>query len=124
VKGDDNEEVPGCMSKRKKIRERRLVEVESEFRSLLLSCLCECARGRYGLFGQNDHLDPEGRYWGWPEARRLKDLAEEIRLNRHEFGQPNESCERFLHLCSLRGANVPGEPKLAAEFLTKIQSDD
>ena len=108
------------MTKRQKIREMRLVEVESEFHSLLLSCLRECAQGRYGLFGQNDHLDPEGRYWNWLEAKRLKNLAQEIKLIRLEFGQANENCERFLQLCSLRGSNVSGEPKLAAEFLADI----
>jgi hypothetical protein len=108
------------MTKRQKIREMRLVEVESEFHPLLLSCLRECAQARYGLFGQNDHVDPEGRYWSWLEAKRLKDLAEEIKLIRLEFGQANENCERFLHLCSLRGSNVSGEPKLAAEFLADI----
>jgi hypothetical protein len=108
------------MSKSEKIREMRLVEIESEFRPLLLSCLRECAQGRYGLFGQNDHLDPEGRYWAWPEAKRLKDLALEIKSIQQEFGQANESCERFLQLCSLKGSNVPGEPKLATEFLANI----
>jgi hypothetical protein len=28
--------------------------------------------------------------------------------------------ERFLHYCSLRGANAPGEPKLAKAFLDEI----
>ena len=106
------------MSKSHKIREKRLAEIESEFRPLLVSCLRECARGRYGLFGQNDHLDPEERYLVWPEARRLRDLAQEIRLVRLEFGEANEDCDRFLELCSLRGSNVPGEPKLAAAFLS------
>jgi hypothetical protein len=73
------------------------------------------------LFGQNDHADPEGRYLGWPEAKRLKDLAQEIKLIRLEFGQSNEDCERFLQLCALQGSNVPGEPKLAAEFLGAIE---
>jgi hypothetical protein len=72
------------------------------------------------LFGQNDHCDAEGRYWNWPEAKRLKDLAQEIRLIRLEFGQANDECERFLQLCPLRGSNVPGEPKLAAEYLASI----
>jgi hypothetical protein len=108
------------MTKTQNIREKRLAEVESEFQPLLLSCLRECAEGRYGLFGQNDNLDPEGRYWGWPEARRLKDLAHEIKSIRKEFGQTNGNCVRFLELCSLRGSNVPGEPKLAAEFLASI----
>jgi hypothetical protein len=111
------------MKKSQKIREMRLIEIESEFRPLLLSCLRECAQGRWGLFGQNDYADPEGRYWGWPEAKRLKYLAQEIKSIRQEFGQTNGSCERFLQLCSLRGSNVPGEPKLAAEFLSNIDQN-
>jgi len=111
------------MSKRERIRGARLAEIEAEFRTLLPSCLRECARGRYGLFGQNDHLDPEGRYWSWPEAKRLKQLAEEIRAIRLEFGQTNKECERFLELCSLRGPNVSGEPKLAAELLAQTTDD-
>ena len=111
------------MSKREKIREARLAEAEDEFRPLLVSCLRECARGRWGLFGQNGQLDPEGRLWIWPEAQRLRDLAGEIRSLRQEFGQINSECERFLQLCSLRGSNVPGEPKLASEFLADIDQN-
>jgi hypothetical protein len=112
------------MTKRNKFREMRLIEIENEFRPLLVSCLQECALGRYGLFGQNDHLDPEGRYWVWPEAKRLKELAQEIRSIRMGFGQIDENCERFLQLCSLRGSNIPGEPKLAAEFLADLRVRD
>jgi hypothetical protein len=108
------------MKKRQKVRETRLVEIESEFHPLLLSCLRKCAQGRWGLFGQNDHIDPDGRYWRWSDAKRLKELAQEIKAIRLESGQANETCERFLQLCSLRGPNVPGEPKLAAEFLADI----
>jgi hypothetical protein len=108
------------MAKRQKIKEMRLIEIESEFHSLLLSCLRECARGRYGLFGQNAHLDPDGRYLGWPDAKRLRDLAYEIRAIRQKFGEANCICERFLQLCLLRGPNVPGEPKLASQFLVEM----
>jgi hypothetical protein len=102
------------MTKSERIRETKLAKIEAEFYALLLSCLRECARGRYRLFGQNDHLDPEGRFWGWPEAKRLKELAKEIRAIREEFGETNEECQRFLELRSLRGPNVPGESRLAA----------
>ena len=84
------------MTKRQKIQETRLIEIEGEFLALLLSCLRECAQGRWGLFGQNDHLAPEGRYWAWPEAKRLKNLAQEVMSLRFEFGQTNERCERLL----------------------------
>ena len=112
------------MTKSQRIRERKLEVMETEFQALLLSCLQKCAQGRWGLFGQNDHLDPDGRYWGWPEATRLKDLAREINSIRSEFGQPNDICEQFLLLCSLRGSNVPGEPSLAARFLAEIDNPD
>jgi hypothetical protein len=101
---------------------RRLEELESELKPLLLSCLEECADGRWGLFGQNDHVDPDHRYSRWPEADHLKEIACEIQSMRAEFGQPNLLCERFLHYCSLKGSNVPGEPKLARAFLNEISS--
>ena len=108
------------MTKSQHIREMRLVEIENEFHSLLVSCLRECSQGRWGLFGQNDYSDPDARYWGWTDAKRLKKLALEIKSIRQESGEINKRCERFLELCSLRGSNVPGEPKLAAEFLAEI----
>jgi hypothetical protein len=108
------------MTKRERIREKNLIEIERDFHPLLLACLRQCAQGRYGLFGQNDHVEHAERYWNWPEAKRLKVLAEQIKSIRAEVGQTNETCERFLHLCSLRGANVPGEPKLATEFLADL----
>jgi hypothetical protein len=108
------------MSKRQKVHERRLGELENAFQQLLLACLRECSEGRYGLFGQNDNLDPEGKHCGWPEAKGLKRLAHEINSIRMEFGETNRICEQFLRLCSLRGSSVPGEPRLAAEFLTEL----
>jgi hypothetical protein len=111
------------MTKSEKIRQIRLAEIESEFLPLLISCLRKCAQGRWGLFGQNDVLGPEGRYWGGPETKRLKDLAQEIRSLHLEFGTTNEISERFLRLCSLRGQNIPGEPRLAAELLAAIDNE-
>ena len=61
-----------------------------------------------------------GRYSHWDEAEQLKEIAVEIRELRAEFGQPNSQVDEFLRLCSLRGSNVPGEPKLAKVFLDEI----
>jgi hypothetical protein len=109
------------MAKHSKVQQRKLDAIESEFKSMLLECLRECAQGHWGLFGQNDHVDPEGKYRNWPEAERLRELAHEIKTLRLDFGQPNQTSERFLQLCSLRGPNVPGEPKLAAMFLDELE---
>jgi hypothetical protein len=51
----------------------------------------------------------------------VKDQAKEIHALRQEFGEPNPLAERFLHYCSLRGANVPGEPKLAKALIDEIE---
>jgi hypothetical protein len=111
------------VTKRSSVQQQRLEELESEFKPLLLSCLEECAQGRWGLFGQNDHADPDHRYSRWPEADHLKEIAREIQSLRTEFGQPNPLCARLMHYCSLRGSNVPGEPKLAKAFLNEMSSD-
>ncbi len=95
--------------------------MEPEFRSLLPRLLKQCAAGRWGLFGQNDHLD-ESKYLYWPEAEQLKNMAREIRSIRQDFGETNPQVERSLHYCSLRGANVPGEPKLAQSLLDEVES--
>jgi hypothetical protein len=106
------------VKKRERIKSRRLAQLESEFHPLLISCLKECARGRYGLFGQNEHL---GNWWHWDEAERLKEIAREIIKIRSEYGEQAIECERLLYYCSLRGPHVVGEPKLAEQFLNEIQ---
>jgi hypothetical protein len=109
------------VAKRIPIKHQKLDALEAEFYDLLPTCLKQCADGRWGLFGQND--DAEGHRWlRWPEADRLKEIAEEIQNLRREFGEPNPLCERFLHYCSLRGSNVPGEPKLARAFLHELEA--
>ena len=107
------------MKKREKIKRQRLEQLEAAFRPLLISCLEECARGRYGLFGQNEQW---GNWWPWDEAERLKEMAREVIEIKSEYGEQNMECEQFLHYCSLRGPHVVGEPKLAEQFLNEIQA--
>ena len=109
------------MTRSSKIRNERLVQLELEFEPLLFSCLQESARGRYGLFGQNDDRDPEHRYWHWPEAQRVIEMANEIQALRSEAGESNILAARLLYFRSLRGSHVPGEPKLAKEFLEEVE---
>ena len=109
--------------KSRPIKEQRLDDLESEFRPLLVSCLEECRNGRWGLFGQNDGVE-SAKYLLWEDGKHLKEIALQIRSLRAEFGRPNPLVDRFLHYSSLRGANVPGEPKLAHALLDEIKRGD
>ncbi len=109
------------MSKRERIKQAKLEAMKAEFHELLIPCLTACAAGRYGLFEQNAHLDPEDRYLTWSEARELKALAKQILAESLRFGEEDTVAERFLSLCELKGPNVPGEPKLAVTFLDELQ---
>jgi len=91
-----------------------------EFRSLLPRVLKQCAAGRWGLFGQNDHTDGS-KYLFWAEAEQLKNIAHEIRSIPLEVGESDPLVERFLHYRSLRGSNVPGEPKIAQSLLHEAE---
>ena len=106
---------------RKNAKEERLAELEGDFLPLLISCLEESARGRWGLFEQSSSPEMR-RLYRWHEADRLKEMAKEIGELRLEFGARNSLSERFLYYCSLRGPNDPGEPKLAKAFLEEINS--
>jgi hypothetical protein len=105
---------------RRPVKAQRLDDLETDFRPLLISCLRECESGRWGLFGQNDGTEG-AKYLNWKDGKNLKEIAQQIHDLRSGFGQPNPLVERFLHYCSLRGPNVPGEPKLAKAFLDEIE---
>jgi hypothetical protein len=107
------------MTRKSNIQQQSLQGVESEFHLLLPSVLKQCAAGRWGLFGQNDPLE-ESKYLHWPDAGLLKSMAHKIRSIRQDFGQVDPLVERFLHYCSRRGANVPGEPRLAQAWLDEV----
>lgn len=113
---------PVTMSRsgRKRKLEQSLAVMEAEFRSKLVDALHACEAGRWGLFGQNDHLSPESSHAGI--AAELLSLGEQIRRFRMEFGvvEGFEPYERLLEYRKLRSANTVGEPKLAAAFLREL----
>jgi hypothetical protein len=114
------------MTRSDKIQERRLTELEAEFQPLLIDCLEQSSRGRYGLFGQNAHIEHYDRIFRWPEAKRVKELAAEIQTIHASFGSSNKTCEEFQRFCALSAShqqNTPGEPKLASEFLARIERE-
>jgi hypothetical protein len=110
------------MGKKDRVRNKKLQAMTAEFHELLRLCLPLCANGRWGLFGQNDFADPEGRYWTWPEAKRVKELAFLIEVDNREMNRHDAECERFLELCRNLHSNTPGEPKLAQAFLEELET--
>lgn len=92
-------------------------ELECEFRSLLTSCLKESAHGRPGLFlplGTPCFADSLAR---WPDAARLRGLAQDLDLASRERGRPHELCAHFLRLCQHRGETSLTESRLAVALL-------
>jgi hypothetical protein len=98
--------------------EQRLEQLEGDYTRILTAALDECRRGRWGLFGKNDHLlkleSP---------ADKLTGMGESIRELRRQLGiaQAFPAHERFLHYRSFRGPNVPGEPKLAEALWRELE---
>lgn len=92
------------------------------FRDQLLACLEECAHGRRGLFAAHDHLGPDqqNQELAWPEAARLRELAAALQPILAQNEQKDALVDEFLDLCTIHGEYDPGEPRLAREFLRRI----
>ena len=90
------------------------------FSDQLLACLEECAHGRRGLFSDVALIDDEESNREWPEAARLRELAQALQNVFAQYEQRNALCDEFLDLCSMHGESHPGEPRLARMFLSRI----
>jgi hypothetical protein len=89
------------------------------FADQLLACLEECAHGRRGLFSDYVSRGDEDR--AWPEAARLRELALALQQVFAQQEERNALCDEFLDLCSIHGESHPGEPRLARDFLARIE---
>jgi len=107
-----------------KIQLEQLEGLGVAFREMLIPCLEECARGRWGLFGSNDHVGEAARYLVWPEAERVRELAMSVQAILAQSGEQNMLCDEFLDLCTIHGESDPGEPKLARMFLQRIEKGE
>jgi hypothetical protein len=95
--------------------------LKAAFRDQLLACLEECAQGRRGLFAAYDHL---GQEHAWPEAARLRELAAALQPILAQNQQNDPLVDKFLDLCTIHGEYDPGEPRLAREFIRRIDRGD
>ncbi len=93
-------------------------DAEAEYRTLLVAALEHCARGRWGLFGQNAYPEQSA------DADALLTLGAEIATLRERAG-----LDRFdLHeaFVTARGrpchSNALGEARLATEWLERLSA--
>jgi hypothetical protein len=87
------------------------------FRDQLLACLEECAHGRRGLFAEHEHM---GEEYAWPEASRLRELAAALQSILAQNEERDALVDEYLDLCTIHGEYDPGEPRLAREFMKRI----
>ncbi len=87
------------------------------FREQLMACLEECAQGRRGLFSDVSFSGGEE----WPEATRLRELGAALQAILNQSEERNALADEFLDLCTMHGESHPGEPRLAREFLKRIE---
>ena len=91
------------------------------FSEQLMACLEESARGRRGLFSDVALTEEDESNREWPEAARLRELAQALQSVFAQYEQRNALCDEFLDLCSMHGESHPGEPRLARMFLSRIE---
>jgi hypothetical protein len=99
----------------------QIVNIRNAFRDQLLACLEECAQGRRGLFAEYEHL---GEEHAWPEASQLRELAAALQPILAQNEEQDPLVDEFLDLCTIHGEYDPGEPRLAREFMKRIDRGD
>ena len=93
-------------------------ELEREYRTVLTKALTDCASGRWGLFGQNEHLHS---YASPAELGELRELAQAINRLRVRIGEKSYPLhEEFEAARGRAEANDPGEPKQAQAWLQRL----
>jgi hypothetical protein len=99
----------------------QLESLSNVFADQLKACLEECARGRRGLFSDVALTEEDESNREWPEAARLRELAQALQSVFAQNEQTNALCDEFLDLCSMHGESHPGESRLARIFLSRIE---
>lgn len=99
----------------------QLDELGRVFAEQLLACLEECAHGRRGLFSDLAITGEDDEERSWPEAARLRELAGALQAIFNQSEEKNALCDEFLDLCTISGESHPGEPRLARQFLGRIE---
>ena len=95
------------MNSRSARLEAEIASLESEFRTKVVTALRNCAGGRWGLFGQNDHLIKVHS----PEAEELLEIGSSIEDLRRKAGmlETFSLYESFLSKRGRKGKNALGD---------------
>jgi hypothetical protein len=97
----------------------RRVEVEADYRAILIAALRRTASGKWGLFGQNRDWAARGAVG--PTLASLEEAAAEIDAIRARLKmEPFALHPEFLASRGPVSANAPGEPKQALLWLEKL----
>lgn len=112
-------------SGRREKAEAQLRSLEEQFSSDLIAALRGCAAGKWGMFGQNDHLAAEMpllRSVYTKAAETLIEQGEQITSLRRSLGYTDSFplFEQYLQYRQMQSANTAGEPKLAIQFLREV----
>jgi hypothetical protein len=115
-------------SARRQKQELTLRTLEEQFSRNLAAALRDCAAGVWGMFGRNDTViekHPLREMLKSKAAERLLEEGETVERLRQELGftEPFQPFKRFLEYRQMQGSNTPGEPKLAAPFLTELGAE-
>lgn len=67
-------------------------------------------------------MAPRSRERGWPQADHLRELAVEVVALRQMVGdvEPWLPLDAYLRACRVKGANAPGEPRLAMQLMQEL----
>lgn len=99
--------------------DERRIEIEAEYRQLLVAALERCAAGKWGLFGHGKDRQMIA-LWA-PTIEELNDLADQIDEARDRLGLP--IFDLHAEFLASRGPADPsavGEPKQAKAWLAKL----
>jgi hypothetical protein len=71
-------------------------------------------------------MAPRSHEKGWAEADHLRELAVEVVALREMAGdtEPWLPLDAYLRSCRVKGANVPGEPRLAMQLMQELAAAD
>jgi hypothetical protein len=104
---------------RAELMQAQIAGMEADYRRILRAALRECAEGKPGLFGRNEHIR-QGLKARPPVVNELLLLGEEIDRLRKRFGlKPFKLAGEFQAARGKAAPDAPSEPRQAHAWLAR-----